>query len=148
MIISAEIWAYLGKIFLAFFKFGFGLFAALMQKNTVEGLVINLLGGVLGIVFFIFFGQGVNEFIKYKLYQNKPKKLFTKRNRFLVKIRRNYGIYGISFLAPILITIPLGILINLNLTQSKVKIFWVMMASCVFWSLVFYGLKHLLDINF
>jgi hypothetical protein len=38
----------------------------------------------------------------------KGKKTFTRRNKFFVRIRRNYGMWGIVALTPIVLSIPVG----------------------------------------
>lgn len=64
-----------------------------------------------------------------------PKKVFTPRNRRLVKIWRKYGLVGIAFLTPVLISIPIGTIIANNMIHNKKKIFLYMFISIVFWSI-------------
>jgi len=46
---------------------------------------------------------------KMKRYKRKKnKKVFTRRNKFFVKARRNYGMWGIVILIPIALSIPVG----------------------------------------
>ena len=39
---------------------------------------------------------------------SKDKKTFTRRNKFFVRMRRNYGMWGIIALTPIVLSIPVG----------------------------------------
>ena len=45
--------------------------------------------------------------LKRKL-RRKPKKKFTKRNRMIVRMRMNYGMWAIILLTPIALSIPVG----------------------------------------
>ncbi len=43
-----------------------------------------------------------------RLSKTKNRKKFSKRNKMIVKARSKYGMWGISLLTPILLSIPLG----------------------------------------
>lgn len=62
------------------------------------------------------------------------KKIFTKRNRQIVSIFRKYGLFGIAFLTPVLLSIPIGTIIANSLESNKRKIFIYMFISLLFWS--------------
>lgn len=40
------------------------------------------------------------------------KKKFTKTNKFIVKIKRRFGIYGVSLFAPLFLSVPIGTIIT------------------------------------
>lgn len=63
----------------------------------------------------------------------KPK-VFTKRNRRLVTIWRKYGLMGIAFITPVIISIPVGTIVACRLVHDKKKIFLYMFVSIMFWS--------------
>ncbi len=77
--------------------------------------------------------------IKY-FYNNEPviikKKIFTKRNRLLVKLKVKYGLMGIAFLTPVLLSIPIGTFIATKLVTNKKKIILYMSVSVVFWAIL------------
>lgn len=62
------------------------------------------------------------------------KRIFTKRNRRIVSIFRKYGLFGITFLTPVLLSIPIGTIIANSLENNKRKIFLYMFISILFWS--------------
>lgn len=74
--------------------------------------------------------------IKYTYLDNKQdeRKIFTKRNRRLVTIFRKYGLFGIAFLTPILLSIPIGTIVANSFETKKRKIFIFMFISILFWS--------------
>jgi hypothetical protein len=82
--------------------------------------------------------------IQYTYIENdKPKKVFTKRNRRLVKIWNQYGLAGIAFITPCIISIPIGTVIANALEPNRKKIFLYMFISVVFWSLTIHSLFFL-----
>jgi hypothetical protein len=65
----------------------------------------------------------------------------------LVKVRQHAGLTGIAFLTPIFLSIPVGVLLALDLTTHKAKIVYSMVASCIFWSAVFFVPYFVFNIN-
>jgi len=43
-----------------------------------------------------------------KIRKTKNKKVFTRRNKFLVRLRRTYGLWGIALLTPVALSVPFG----------------------------------------
>ena len=64
------------------------------------------------------------------------KKVFNPRNRRLVRIWSEWGILGIAFITPVLLSIPLGTIITTRLVHSKKKVFIYMFCSILFWSVL------------
>ncbi len=78
-----------------------------------------------------------NMKVNYSYVEKKtvPKpKVFTKRNRKLVTIWRRYGLMGIAFITPVVISIPIGTIVACRLVHDKKKIFLYMFVSIMFWS--------------
>lgn len=42
----------------------------------------------------------------------KRKKIFTKTNKFIVKLKHRFGIYGVSIYAPLFLSVPVGTIIT------------------------------------
>lgn len=75
--------------------------------------------------------------VKYEyIDETKKKRLFTAHNRRVVKIWKKYGLVGLAFLTPILISIPIGTVIAAHYVHNKRKLFLYMFVAIVFWSLV------------
>jgi hypothetical protein len=73
---------------------------------------------------------------EYVEKQNPQKKLFTKRNRNIVKVWKKYGLYGIAFLTPVILSIPIGTIIANSLVSNRKKVILYMFVSLVFWSIL------------
>jgi hypothetical protein len=89
--------------------------------------------------------------VHYELIQaSEPeKKLFSPRSRRFVRLWRKYGLIGISFLTPVLISIPIGTVIANAFEENKKKIFLYMFVSIVFWSVLLttiFELFHVVNI--
>jgi hypothetical protein len=79
--------------------------------------------------------------------QNKAKqKVFTPRSRKLVRLWKKYGMIGIAFLTPVIISIPIGTIILNAFEDNKTKIFMYMFFSIVFWSVMFTSILELLHV--
>ena len=93
--------------------------------------------------------------INYTYIDNKQeqKKVFTKRNRRLVTIFRKYGLLGIAFLTPVLLSIPIGTIVANSFEPKKRKIFLYMFISILFWSTLMVSLfeifhaKNVIDLQ-
>jgi len=88
------------------------------------------------VIIITYSGDGIREKIFKKFF--KKKKLFTKKNRQFVKIWRKYGLEGIAFLTPILLSPPGGALIAVVLGggNEKKKIILHMLIWSVVWSII------------
>ena len=64
------------------------------------------------------------------------KKIFNPRNRRIVKIWSEWGIMGVAFITPILLSIPIGTIITCRLVHRKRKVFTYMFFSILFWSIL------------
>jgi hypothetical protein len=99
-------------------------------------VLILIIGGTLGVFIFTFFSEWLNNFINRFIKPKPSKKVFTRKNRFIVKIKSNYGLYGIAFLSPIVFSIPIGCFLATRFYSSHKKNITAMLVAVFFWSLV------------
>lgn len=89
--------------------------------------------------------------VKYDyLEKNQKPKVFTKRNRKIVKIWARYGLAGIALVTPVILSIPIGTLIANSLVSDRRKIILYMFCSILFWSVLMtslFELYHAVDLN-
>jgi hypothetical protein len=86
---------------------------------------------------------GVVE-VKYDyLASNKPKKIFTRRNRKIVSVWKRYGLFGIALITPVILSIPIGTLVANSLVSDRKKIMIYMFFSILFWSVLMTSLFEL-----
>ena len=72
----------------------------------------------------------------YVLSNRPRKKVFTSRNRRIIKIWQSYGLVGLAALTPIIFSIPIGTFIMARFESSNKKILWYMLISITCWSLL------------
>ena len=86
--------------------------------------------------------------ITYLIVDEKSdqKKVFSSRSRKFVRLWRKYGLAGVSFLTPVLISIPLGTILLNAFEDNKQKIFIYMFFSILFWALFFTSIFEILHV--
>jgi hypothetical protein len=127
-------------------KFALGSSAVVTGNMGISGSISNILGGITGILIFTYLGSHIRIWL-IKTFPNQFGKRFSRSNRMLVKVRQHSGLAGIAFLTPILLSIPVGVMIALDLTTHKAKIVSSMVVSCIFWSAVFFVPYYAFNIN-
>lgn len=69
--------------------------------------------------------------------RTKRKKVFTKRNRRIIKIKNNFGLPGIVILTHVLLSIPVGVFLNTKYYGNNKWSYFYLAAGQVVWSLIF-----------
>ena len=112
--------------------------------------VASALGGYFSAVIFYFASEKVILFqqkrkeAKIQKGSYKPKKKFTRTNKWVVKIKKTFGILGLTYLAPLFLSVPVGSVIcakfyNENKYTFPLIILWISVNS-VLLNLLWYGL--------
>jgi len=122
-------------------------------ENPIWGYVITTIGGISAAFFWIFFGNWAqSKIVAYNLWVKRKKgkttldhpKKFSKKNRWLVKIKKNGGLPILCFICPITLGVAPGCLIAVGLESDRFKIWLYMSASIAFWGIMIFGSKYLL----
>jgi len=132
-------------ILLSTIKFGMTFPLAIMEFkfSFFETILWINIGGILGIYFFAYISEGLNRWIekiikKRKLKnpgkKKKDKKVFTKRNRRIIKIKQRYGLIGIALSTPILFSIPIGVFLVVRYYPRVRTRFLYMITANLVWS--------------
>ncbi len=100
-----------------------------------ETFLFTVAGMMVSVFIFTFLGQTLKYTLLKRFYKNR--RLFTPRNRRLVRIWRQYGMAGVAFLTPLLLTPIGGTIVAASFGESKIKIFAYMFLSALFWGLIF-----------
>ena len=98
---------------LSTFKFMFAPFAGPpFNLSFFETYLSCVIGGTTSAAIFFLFSKVIiyklNRFKHNRLKFKNKKKVFTKTNKFIVKIKMKSGILGICFWAPFFLSVPLG----------------------------------------
>ena len=130
------------------FKFAvtFPLVIMQFEFSFWECILWTNIGGILGLYFFAFLSGRLiawwnRTFKRPRLHadhkEEQTKKIFSKKNRRIVRIKQQYGLIGIAVATPVLLSIPVGaFLVVRYYRNSKVKFFYLI-ASNLLWSIIY-----------
>lgn len=125
--------------------------------NFWETILATVVGGVSGVFFFAFLSEKlvllIRNFRSGKASRSKDaqvekkRKRFSRTSRFLVKFSRRFGLLGLAFITPSILSIPLGTFISSRLNdkfvRNKPRLIIYLIASVLFWSFAFSGLVEI-----
>jgi hypothetical protein len=128
----SEIIKYITVLASSMVKFLFGPISGIaMDLHYVETFVLTVVGMMLSVVIFSFLGEKIRIF--YFKYINKNYNPYSFRNK--IKIWKNWGMKGVAFLTPVLLSPIGGTLIAVAFGESRKRIFAYMLVSAVLWGL-------------
>jgi hypothetical protein len=153
-------------ILLASVKFFFTLpYAMIIGLDYKQAIIAVLIGGIGGFLFFFYLSKPIIRGIdylwpivcgafpsvlkrKYEAYcerrdRTRNRKVFSKRSRLIAKIRTTYGLWGIVFATPFLLTIPVGAFLASKYYSRHKYVVLYMILSIVGWGAVLSGVVHL-----
>jgi hypothetical protein len=108
-----------------------------------ETIAITIIGGAIGVFVFFYTGSAIFKFIGDRFSSSKPKRSFSRKNRFIIKVKSSWGLIGLALLSPTLISIPLGCLLASRYFRNDRRTIPFLMGSVVFWSFVLTSLTAL-----
>ena len=134
---------YLGVWASTMLKFIFGPIGGYgLKLSYIETVLLTIGGMMTAVILCTFLGKEIKKWLAYLAGKHKPKKLFTPKNRKKVKIWRKYGIIGVAFLTPLLLTPIGGTLTAVSFGEKPSKILFYMLMSGIFFSFLFTGLIY------
>lgn len=128
---------------ISMFKFlGGPAFGSAYDLNIIGTAAMTILGMMTSVTIISFYGRKFRMWIQSK-YKFK-RKIFTKRNRRIIKIWRGYGEFGVAFFTPILFSPVIGTLLITTLGGKRKRVLIYMLISAIFWAFIFASLSDLL----
>jgi len=130
----------LGLFFLAFVKFALTIPIVRYQFDILPSFIITIAGGIGGVLFFCFFWKYILEWWNknIRLKSRKPLRSLkvNKKRRRIIRLKNQYGYWGMVILTPVLFSIPLGtFLIQRYFKYKKGKLLHLSLAI-IFWAIV------------
>jgi hypothetical protein len=127
------------------FAMTFPLAIMKFQFSFLETILWTNVGGILGIYFFAFLSERIiawwnRTFRKRSTFRDRhsaDKKIFTRRNRRIIRIKQQYGLIGIAVTTPLLLSIPVGTFLVVRYYHSRRIKFTYLIISNIVWSLIF-----------
>ena len=111
--------------------------------NFFETFFSCVAGGIFSAAFF-YFASGyfmrksiekqakINKIALEKGETIKQKKKFTKTNKFIVNIKRKFGLIGVSMFAPLFLSVPIGSIITAKFFGHLNKTFFIIVFGMFF----------------
>lgn len=155
-------------------KFIFAFPFALSNKFSFhETLIYTTVGGILGILFFGFITDEliklynwivhtymhnhprirkklkyIKDFIINLFPKRKKKKIFSKKTKRFIRIKNRWGLFGIAFLTPLILSIPIGTFLAVRFYKATKKTIIILCLFVIFWSLFFSSIVHFTSIRY
>jgi hypothetical protein len=133
IIILSSTWKFAATFPFAVYVFNMSFFQTIVYTN---------IGGLFGIIIFGFLSKGlIKLYIAFcpEMLKRKRKtiKKFTSWNRRLVWLKAKYGLYGIVFLTPVLLSIPVGtFLVTKYYRHNKLSYLYLLFSQLI-WSVIY-----------
>ncbi len=127
---------YVSVFLISCVKFILGPILGLSYGINIPVICILTTAGMMLTVYVIcYFGEPIRSFF-VRVFGKKKKKVFSPKSRRFVEIWNKYGIKGIAFLTPILLSPPGGTFIAIAFGGKKSDIIKWMWVSSAFFSVV------------
>lgn len=133
IVILSSTWKFAATFPVAVYVFNMSFFETILYTN---------IGGFLGLIVSVILSKGLIklylDFWPEKLkWKRKTRKKFTRRNRRLVKFKSKYGLYGIVFLTPVLLSIPIGTFLVTKYYRYNKSNYLYLLFSQIIWSVIY-----------
>ena len=130
----------------AVLKFFFAAIVSYRFGNSFwETMLLIGAGGCIGMIVFFLGGAGVLEWFRIRRLSERaqaiargvaPKRIFTRTNRLIVRLKHGYGIHGLAFISPPILSIPLTALLAAKYFRHDRRMLPLLLTSVVLWSFV------------
>ena len=142
---STEFWKFISAALactISLSKIGIPAVIAIYKSNYLLALLSSCSGAIFGTVVFTYLSAGLLKWwdkLKDKWFTSKhPKKIFTKSNRRVIRIKHRFGLTGIAILTPIFLSIPIGAFLAERFYKDKRKVITYLSISAIFWCFTIY----------
>lgn len=129
--------------------------------NFRDSFLITTGGGAFGIFVFYFAGHYISEWWKRNtakvksFFTRRPitdftgenRRIFTRGNKRIIRIKNKFGLAGIAFITPCLISIPIGTLVAVGIYRKRRPVLLYLLISLVLWSLFLNWLAQLIALS-
>lgn len=144
---STEIWKFISAALactVSLSKIGIPTVIAIYKSNYFMALLSSCTGAVFGSIIFTYLFAGILKWwdnLKEGMFSSKhPKKVFTKFNRRVIRIKHRFGLTGIAILTPIFLSIPIGAFLAERFYKDKKKVILYLSISAIGWCIILYFL--------
>lgn len=129
--------------------------------NFVQAFAVTTAGGTLGIFLFYYAGGLIASWWGHNVakiksfftrrplsdFEGENKRIFTRGNKRIVRIKQKFGLAGIAFITPCLISIPIGTLVAVAFYPKRKIVLIYLLVSLLLWSLVLNYIAQLIALS-
>jgi hypothetical protein len=123
------------------FKIGFPTAFVVFKYDFIKVIAVSCGGGITGNILFTYLSaailKGIHNFRAKRGLIHK-KKIFTKFNRRVIRIKQKFGLAGIAFITPMFLSTPVGAFLAERFFRDKKKIIIYLSAATIFWAFALY----------
>lgn len=143
-----EVLKYLGLYLLACIK---SIFPPLLGPTAgltpLEIIIVTMAGLMTSVLIFTFLGEKVRTHV-FPIFIKKPKR-FSRKSRRMVRLWRRYGVVGVCFLTPLILSPPGGALLVSTVGAPRKQVFFYMLLFGIFWSVTWtFTVDWLIEVGF
>lgn len=120
-----------------------------------ETYITSVAGGIFGAAFFYYSaGYFMQRAVKKRAEKQKKaqekgiqlpkKKVFTRTNKFVVKVKQTLGIYGTAMWIPFFLSIPIGSIITAKFYRHDKRTFPIIILGMMFNGMLTTGITYLI----
>lgn len=123
------------------FKIGFPTTFIVLERDFLMVMLVSCGGGIAGNILFTYLSAAILKAIhnfRAKRGLIHRKKVFTKFNRRVIRIKQRFGLAGIAFITPLFLSTPVGAFLAERFFRDKKKIIIYLSVATVFWALTLY----------
>lgn len=92
----------------------------LLGYSFVASAVISAIGGCIGFTTFFTFGLFIRKQYQRLFPPKRNKPVFTRRNKFLVHVKKRWGFWGLAVLCPFVLGMPVaGIIASMYYANNR-----------------------------
>lgn len=118
-----------------------------------ETLILTVIGGWMGVIFFYFFGKIIFIFLHrftqhFKKKPKEAKQKFSRINKIIISVKNHrWGLIGLALLTPSLLSIPIGAVIAAKYFRDKKETIPVLMTAVLIWGIILTTLVSIFNIR-
>lgn len=126
-----------------------------------DAFIITTGGGIAGIFIFYFSGHFIARWWQHNMakiksfftrrpvsdFEGENRRVMTRTNKLIVRIKKRFGLAGIAFITPCIISIPVGTLVAVAFYRKRKPVLLYLLVSLVLWSFVLNYIAHLLALS-
>jgi len=123
------------------FKIGFPTTFMVLDQNFLQVILVSCGGGIAGNIVFTNLSAAILKAIhNFRARRGliHRKKVFTKFNRRVIRIKQRFGLLGIAFITPVFLSTPVGAFLAERFFRDKKKIIIYLSGATVFWAFALY----------